>query len=70
MPKTIIYLKVLSKLQRHHQWKKSYDQAIDSDKKLEKEIRKLTTAKGRDHTSVCLLDYKYIKNHYRLITAI
>ena len=31
------------------------------------EMRKLTTRKGNDYTTVCLLDYDYIKNHYSLI---
>ena len=30
-------------------------------------MRKLTTWKGKDYTAECLLDYKYTKNHYRLI---
>ena len=49
--------------------KNFYDQAIDSDKKREKEIRKLTTGQGEDYTTGCLLNYEYIKNHYRLITV-
>ena len=31
------------------------------------EIRKLTTKQHEDYTTGCLLDYEYIKNHYRLI---
>ena len=34
-----------------------------------KEIRKWTTGQGEDYTTGCLLDYGFIKNHYRL-TAI
>ena len=49
--------------------KKFYDQAIDSDIKWYKEIRKLTTGQGEDYTIGCLLDYEYIKNHYRLIAV-
>ena len=45
-----------------------YDQAIDSDIKRYKEIRKLTTG-HEDYTTWCLLHYKYIKNHYRIITV-
>ena len=44
-----------------------FDQAVASDIKRSKEIRKLTTGKGQDYTTACLLDYDYIKNHYRLI---
>ena len=47
--------------------KNFYDQAIDSDIKRYKEIRKLTIGQGKDYTAGCLLDYDYIKNHYRLI---
>ena len=28
--------------------------------------RKLTKGQGEDYTTGCLLDYDYIKNHYRL----
>ena len=48
---------------------KLYDQAIDSDIKGYKEIRKLTTGLGEDYTTGCLLEYEYIKNHYRLIAV-
>ena len=30
---------------------------------------KLTTDQGEDHTAGFLLDYHYIKNHYRLIAV-
>ena len=43
-----------------------YDQPIDSDIKRYKTIRKLTTGQVEDYTTGCLLDYDYIKNHYRL----
>ena len=33
------------------------------------EIRKLTRGKGEDYTAGCLLDYDYVKNHYRLIAV-
>ena len=49
--------------------KKIYDQATDSNIKRYKEIRKLTTGTGENYTSGCLLDYDYIKNHYRLIAV-
>ena len=44
-----------------------YDQAIDSDIKQYEEIKKLTTGKGEHYSTVCILEYDYIKNHYRLI---
>ena len=46
-----------------------YDQAIDSDIKRYKEIRKLATGQGDDYTTGCLLDYDYIKNHHKLIAV-
>ena len=46
--------------------KKFYGPVIDSDTKRYKEIRELTTGKGKDYTTGCLLDYEYIKNHYEL----
>ena len=47
--------------------KNFYKQAIDSDIKRYEEIRKLTAGQGEDYTTECLLDYEYIKNHYRTI---
>ena len=48
--------------------KNFYDQAIDSDIKRYEDIRKLTTGLG-EYTTGCLLDYEYVKNHYRLIAV-
>ena len=44
----------------------SSDQPIKSDIKWHDEVKKLTTEKGHFAT-VCLLDYEYVKNYYRLI---
>ena len=49
--------------------KNFYDKPIDSDIKRYEEIRKVTTRQGEDYTKGCLLDYKYVKNHYRLIAV-
>ena len=49
--------------------KKFYDQAVDFNIKQYEEIRKLTTGEVEDYTTGCLLDYEYIKNHYRLIAV-
>ena len=46
--------------------KNVYDQEIDSGIKRFKEIRKLTAGQGEDYTTGWLLDYDYIKSHYRL----
>ena len=32
-------------------------------------IRKITTGKGDDYTTGCLLDYQYFKYHYQLIAV-
>ena len=32
-------------------------------------MKKLTTGQGEDYTTRYLLDYGYIKNHYRLIAV-
>ena len=50
-------------------WSNFYDQAIDSDIKRFEEIRKLITGQSEDYTTRCLLDYDYIKSHYRLIAV-
>ena len=47
--------------------KNLYEQAIDTDTQRCEEIRKLTTGQCEDYTTGCLLDYDYIKYHYRLI---
>ena len=44
-----------------------YGQVIDSDIKQYEEIWKLTIGQAEDYTGGCLLNYDYIKNHYRLI---
>ena len=49
--------------------KNFHHQAIDSDIKRYEKIRKLNTGEGEDYTAGCLLDYDYIKNHYRLIAV-
>ena len=47
--------------------KNFYDRPIDSDIKRYQEIRKLTTGQSEYYTTGWLLDYEYIKNHYRLV---
>ena len=49
--------------------KNFYNQPIDSDIKRYKEIRKLTTGLGENYTTWYLLDYEYIKNHYKLVAV-
>ena len=49
--------------------KNFYDQPIDSDIKRYEEIRKPTTGQSEDYTTGYLLDYDYVKNHYKLIAV-
>ena len=46
-----------------------YDQPVDSNIKRYKETRKLTIGQCEDYTTGCLLDYDYIKHHYKLIAV-
>ena len=46
-----------------------YDQPINDQIRKYDEIRKITTGKGEDYTTVCLLDYQYFKDHYQLIAV-
>ena len=45
-----------------------YDQPITDEITKYDELRKLCTGKGDEYTTGCLLDYRYIKDHF-LITA-
>ena len=49
--------------------KNFYNKPIDFDLKQYEEIKILTTEKGDDFTTGCVLDYESIKNHYRLIAT-
>ena len=46
-----------------------YDQSINGLIKQYDEIKKIATGKGDNYTTGCLLDYKYFKNHYKLIAV-
>ena len=46
-----------------------YDQSINDEIKQYDEIRKIATGQGNDYTTGCFLDYKYFKNHYKLIAV-
>ena len=43
-----------------------FDQPINSMTKTY-ENRKITTGQRDDYTTVCLLDYSYLKDHYKMI---
>ena len=44
-----------------------FDQQINSMNKTYENIRKITTGKGDDYTTDCLLDYRYFKENYKMI---
>ena len=44
-----------------------FDQPINNMNKTYENIRKIATGKGDDYTTVCLLDYSYFKDHYKMI---
>ena len=44
-----------------------FDQPINSMNKTYENIRKIATGKGDDYTTVCLLDYPYFKDNYKMI---
>ena len=46
-----------------------YDQPINDQIKKYEKIRKITTGKGDDYTTGCLLDYQYFKDHCQLIAV-
>ena len=46
-----------------------FDQSIDSMTKTYENIRKIAIGQGDAHTTDCLLDYTYFKDHYKM-TAI
>ena len=46
-----------------------YDQPINDIIKQYDEVRKVSAGYGDDYTTVCLLDYAYFKDNYRLITV-
>ena len=44
-----------------------FDQPINSMSKTYENIRKITTGKGDDYTTGCLLDYPNCKDNYKMI---
>ena len=44
-----------------------FDQPINSMSKTYENIRKITTGKGDDYTTGCLLDYPNFKDNYKMI---
>ena len=46
-----------------------YDQPINDSIKQYDEVRKISTGKGDDYTTGCLLDFAYFEKNYRIIAA-
>ena len=46
-----------------------YDQPISDQIRKYDEVKKVATGKGDDYTTGCLLDYKYFKENYQLISV-
>ena len=46
-----------------------YDQPISDKLRKYDELRKVTTGKGDEYSTGCLLDYKYVKDHYNIIAC-
>ena len=49
--------------------KNFFDQPINSNFKTYENIRKISTGKGNDYTTGCLLDYVYFKTFYEMIAV-
>ena len=47
--------------------KNFFDQSINNDFKTYENIRKIATGKGDDYTTVCLLNYPYFKEIFKII---
>ena len=47
--------------------KNFFDQPINDDTKAYENIRKIAAVNGDDYTTVCLLDYLYFKENYKMI---
>ena len=47
----------------------TFDQPINDSVKQYDEIGKISTEKGDDYTTGCLLDFACFENNYRLIAA-
>ena len=48
--------------------KNIFDQPVKNELRTYDNIQKITTSKGDDYTTSCLLDHNYIKNYYKMIT--
>ena len=46
-----------------------YDQPMNDSIKQYDEVKKISTGKGDDYTTGCLLDFAYFKKNYKIIAA-
>ena len=46
-----------------------YDQPINDSVKQYNEVRKISTGKGDNYTTGCLLDFNYFQKNYEIIAA-
>ena len=46
-----------------------YDQPVNDSIKQYDEVRKISTGKGDDYTTVCLLDFDYFEKNYKIIAV-
>ena len=46
--------------------KKFFDEPINNDYETYKNIKKISTGKGDDYATGCLLDYPYFKENYKM----
>ena len=65
--KDIIFSKSRNKELQCYDWKYFLDQPVKSNKITYDNIRKITTGRGDDYTTSCLLDYTYFRDIYRMI---
>ena len=48
--------------------KNAFDQPVKNDEVTYENIRKITAGPGDDDTTGCLLNYTYLKKHYKMIS--
>ena len=46
-----------------------YDNQIETDIEIHRELRKVMIGKGKDYTTGSLLDYNYFNKHYKLVAV-
>ena len=44
-----------------------FDQPLKNDIRIYDDIQNITIKQGENYTTVCLLDYSYLKKHYQVV---